>query len=422
MAIINCAECGKEISDKSEQCIGCGAPITPEENQNKFEEIACPECEVKNSLDALTCISCGYPISTDKNEEEFREQSPGRRHAPAAQLPDENIYLDDGLYLAEVNKLTQSDSGRFVEIRDENGDFHHVSSEIKIEHKNSAGSNIIISPNNHQTPNILVLKVGELVSFTPTYKDGKLNNLNKIHVTDIERFGLEFSKNSGVLIQSSENFKYLQRYHPARAGRRMVLAPSLTETNSVGQKATARGDDETKNNNDRPSLVTITEFIDSVRLEETIVTNCRKYRSKFLNIVEKSGVGRSNTKDTEAIKTIMSTRSWNWAALLFNTHWAIYRKVNSLGWGLFTFGWLLLIISMYVPALETVGNILPWGVAIVVAMYGNSYVLRNSILAYENTTLVKDREQRSPIGLAVALIIDTAIIVIMGGLIYEELI
>lgn len=28
MALINCKECGKEVSDKAESCVGCGAPIT----------------------------------------------------------------------------------------------------------------------------------------------------------------------------------------------------------------------------------------------------------------------------------------------------------------------------------------------------------------------------------------------------------
>lgn len=28
--LINCSECGKEISSKAETCIGCGAPVTDE--------------------------------------------------------------------------------------------------------------------------------------------------------------------------------------------------------------------------------------------------------------------------------------------------------------------------------------------------------------------------------------------------------
>ncbi|HTO17488.1 MAG TPA: zinc-ribbon domain-containing protein [Edaphocola sp.] len=29
MAIINCSECGKEVSDKAEKCPNCGNPINP---------------------------------------------------------------------------------------------------------------------------------------------------------------------------------------------------------------------------------------------------------------------------------------------------------------------------------------------------------------------------------------------------------
>ena len=34
MALINCPECGNEISDKSEKCINCGYPI----KELKYEE------------------------------------------------------------------------------------------------------------------------------------------------------------------------------------------------------------------------------------------------------------------------------------------------------------------------------------------------------------------------------------------------
>jgi len=170
---------------------------------------------------------------------------------------------------------------------------------------------------------------------------------------------------------------------------------------------------------------TISEFIDSTALDETIVTNCPKYREKFLKIVEKSGVGDSDTKDKQAINKIISTRSWNWAAFLFNTHWAIYRKEKLLGWVFFITTYLIAGISMIymsVPALDTLGNIFPWIVAVIIGIYGNSFVLRNSIQTYENTTSSKDREQRSPTGLAVAIGIDIAIIGIIIFLVFEEII
>ena len=50
MALIKCTECGKEISDKAEYCIACGAPTqkkeavlkTKEEQQNKLKNIVLP--------------------------------------------------------------------------------------------------------------------------------------------------------------------------------------------------------------------------------------------------------------------------------------------------------------------------------------------------------------------------------------------
>ena len=171
-------------------------------------------------------------------------------------------------------------------------------------------------------------------------------------------------------------------------------------------------------------MTTISEFVDSTALDETIVSNCSKYREKFIKIVNKSGVGGSDTKDKQAINKIISTQSWNWAAFFFNTHWAIYRKEKLLGWLLFIATWLNAISAIYisVPALDTLGNIFAWVVAVFCGMYGNSFVFRNSLQTYENTTSSKDREQRSPTGLAVAIGIDLAIIGIIGFLMSEEII
>lgn len=47
MALINCPECGKEISDKSKQCIHCGYPLEESNNDNK------------NSAYSIRLIHCG---------------------------------------------------------------------------------------------------------------------------------------------------------------------------------------------------------------------------------------------------------------------------------------------------------------------------------------------------------------------------
>lgn len=79
MALIKCPECGREISDKAEICIGCGFPI--KEHLHDFEEKHEEECEEnftyckfcgeRNEKDADYCEACGMritPYSTMKNK------------------------------------------------------------------------------------------------------------------------------------------------------------------------------------------------------------------------------------------------------------------------------------------------------------------------------------------------------------------
>ena len=61
MALINCRECGKEISDQSQQCIHCGCPVVAP-TQISTQKIYCKECgkEIKENLQY--CSYCGAPI------------------------------------------------------------------------------------------------------------------------------------------------------------------------------------------------------------------------------------------------------------------------------------------------------------------------------------------------------------------------
>ena len=43
MALINCPECSKEISDKAKNCPQCGFPVQPEKDENE-EYLVCPKC------------------------------------------------------------------------------------------------------------------------------------------------------------------------------------------------------------------------------------------------------------------------------------------------------------------------------------------------------------------------------------------
>lgn len=56
MALINCPECGKEISDQSVSCPNCGAPI----GNKKF----CKFCGGKIDEDCIVCPKCGKQVET----------------------------------------------------------------------------------------------------------------------------------------------------------------------------------------------------------------------------------------------------------------------------------------------------------------------------------------------------------------------
>ena len=53
MALIKCPECGKEISDKAQDCIHCGYKL----NKN-----FCPECHNAVGDSDSICHSCGYNL------------------------------------------------------------------------------------------------------------------------------------------------------------------------------------------------------------------------------------------------------------------------------------------------------------------------------------------------------------------------
>lgn len=60
MALINCLECGKQISDKATVCPHCGCPIA--------SRVKCPECSTMVKDTATSCPNCGYPLSGKKNK------------------------------------------------------------------------------------------------------------------------------------------------------------------------------------------------------------------------------------------------------------------------------------------------------------------------------------------------------------------
>ena len=56
MALINCPECGKEISDQAASCPSCGAPL----GNKKF----CKFCGEQIDEDCIVCTKCGKQVET----------------------------------------------------------------------------------------------------------------------------------------------------------------------------------------------------------------------------------------------------------------------------------------------------------------------------------------------------------------------
>lgn len=58
MALINCKECGQQISDSASVCPHCGAPVV--------RDVFCPNCDTKVPENVKFCPNCGgqiYPVS-----------------------------------------------------------------------------------------------------------------------------------------------------------------------------------------------------------------------------------------------------------------------------------------------------------------------------------------------------------------------
>lgn len=64
MAMIQCPECGQEISDKAKKCIHCGKVLIEEVQPTKY----CAECGKEIPVDSQECPFCGCPVEQEKPE------------------------------------------------------------------------------------------------------------------------------------------------------------------------------------------------------------------------------------------------------------------------------------------------------------------------------------------------------------------
>ena len=153
-------------------------------------------------------------------------------------------------------------------------------------------------------------------------------------------------------------------------------------------------------------MMTFSEFVKNDALEKTVISDCDNYRQKFIKIIEKAGVSDSDIQDEEALKKIKSIISWNWAGFFFPFYWAIYRKEKIIGWGTLliylTLGFLP-VVSVMIDRYDLIFFAV---MSLLIAMYGNSYLLHNCVRSYIETTSEVDRKQISTSQLWSAIIIN----------------
>lgn len=63
MALINCPECGKEISDKAASCPNCGNPMNTHADNSEKEHIRCPKCHSKELHSEQSGFSGGKALA-----------------------------------------------------------------------------------------------------------------------------------------------------------------------------------------------------------------------------------------------------------------------------------------------------------------------------------------------------------------------
>ena len=160
-------------------------------------------------------------------------------------------------------------------------------------------------------------------------------------------------------------------------------------------------------------MMTFSEFVKNDALEKTVVSDCDNYRQKFIKIIEKAGVSDSDIQDEEALKKIKSIISWNWAGFFFPFYWAIYRKERIIGWGTLFVYLTLGFLSVVSVIIDGYDFFFLAATALLIAMYGNSYLLHNCVRSYVETTSEVDRKQVSTSQLWIAIILNVFVAVLL---------
>ena len=95
MAMIECPECKKEISDQALACVSCGVPIAPPQQEKAY----CSKCGKDIDKEAVICPACGVPTTN------FQQQPQQQAPAPI------NVTVSNVNTNSNVNTMTMGGAG-----------------------------------------------------------------------------------------------------------------------------------------------------------------------------------------------------------------------------------------------------------------------------------------------------------------------
>src|SRR6266705_2072070 len=72
MPLINCTECGKQVSTEAKACPNCGRPVATMQASLPVASITCPYCRKDVASGVETCPHCRMRIAHSTSSKRFR--------------------------------------------------------------------------------------------------------------------------------------------------------------------------------------------------------------------------------------------------------------------------------------------------------------------------------------------------------------
>ena len=121
----------------------------------------------------------------------------------------------------------------------------------------------------------------------------------------------------------------------------------------------------------------VSDLITSHQFRESIGGSV-DYVNRMSDIAAKAGISQCDLTENQKIDGVRFVPSWSWPAFLFNIFWLIYQNVR-YSWAIFAGYFALMIVADFAKILGGVDGPLPIVVAVLIGIYGSSYLLWSRI-------------------------------------------